>query len=353
MSEPPPTPVPPTSGTPKPPSRRAGILIVLGVLIIAALLAVGVVALLKAGGATPQLQRAVAFALIALPLVALGLWRQVGPDDPLTAAAALIAVSTVVVAALTYVGSVDKDPSFGCINTNGPLEETVSGETSIVYSGATPASTARKLLVRGCELHGVTWCVGAVHQDAIEKRVFDSRWLVLSGGQGLVPIGRTVGAPLPEDKRDDDCEGGVSPPESVDLVLAGLDKRRGVVALRANVPHVAFVGYAIRRSDERWQRLGWDYEADDDVAVVLPAPNPPARPGDEVEAVACLGYRQPAIRGGSVVSDSARLRYGQGFSTGRPASEQPYASTAGEAACTSSVPLPVVPYKPGAIGAVR
>lgn len=96
------------------------------------------------------------------------------PGDALTTVATLIAVTAVGVAALTYLGSVDPDPAFGCVNTNGDLEATVSGETTVVYTVATAASPAKRLLLRGCEVRGSAWCVDAVHQDAIEARVFDA-----------------------------------------------------------------------------------------------------------------------------------------------------------------------------------
>jgi hypothetical protein len=323
--------------------------------LLAAGVAIGLVALMKGAGASPQLQRVVAFVVLGSVLVFLVLRYRAGPDDSLSAAAAVIGICAVAVAALTYVGSVDKDPAFGCINTNGPLQETVSGETTIVYSGATPESSARKLLLRGCELHGVAWCVGAVHEDAIEPRVFDARWLVLSGDQGLVPVGRTVGTPLPEDKRDDNCGRGVSPPDAIEFSEAALDSRSGLLAVHAQTEHVAFIGFALRRSENRWQRIGWDYEPDDELPVVLPAPVPRAHPGDEVEAVACLGYRQPAIADGTAVSASVRLGVGSKFTGDRDrvATKQPYAATPEGAACTSSVPRPALPYESGSAPGVR
>lgn len=153
------------------------------------------------------------------------------------------------VAALTYLGSVDPDPAFGCINTNGDLGAIVSGEPTVVYSRATAASPANRLLLRGCEARGDRWCVGAIHEDTIEGRVFDSRWLELSGDQGFVPIGRTVGPTLPDGARDDGCPGGVPPPRAVDVFSAIVDQRAGLVAVGARTEGAAFIGFALRRSD--------------------------------------------------------------------------------------------------------
>lgn len=318
-----------------------------------ALIAAAAVGLLKILGVGTQVQRVTAFICVGGPLLWLAERRGIGPEDPLSRVATLIAVSALAVAALTYVGSVDKDAAFGCINTNGPLDETISGETAVVYSQATPASEARRLLLRGCVVRGVAWCSGAVHQDAIEKRVFDARWLVLSGGQGMVPVGRTVGEPLPEDERDDACEGAIPPPRELALSSAVVDRSSGVLGLTARTKGAAFVGFAIRRSDRRWQRLGWDYEAQDDLPVVLPAPSPPALSGTEVTAVACLGYRQPAIHDEKVVAQAGTLSPGRGLRTDRPTAMQPVKATPEAAACDSAVPTPTLPYAQGTVPADR
>lgn len=335
------------------PHRARHLLLVLAAVAAGAVLAALAVWLLRNAGATPQLQRIVAFVCVGSALLLAMLRGRVGPDDGLSAAATLIAVSAVAVAALTYVGSVDKDPQFGCINSHGPLDATVSGNVSVVYSRPTAASDPEGLLLRGCEVHAVSWCVGAIHEDAIEAKVFDVRWLELESDKGFVPVGRTVSQRLPDGDRDDDCTGGIAPPKDITFTLAVLDRETGDVGLTATTKGAAFIGFAIRRSDDRWQRLGWDYEADDDQPVVLPPPAAGARAGDEVVAVACLGYQQPAESDGVPVTQRAPLELARGLERDpkRGATAQPLGKTASDAACNSAVPTPPVPYTQGVVPA--
>lgn len=320
-------------------------------LLVGSVLAAGATALLREAEASQELQRSVAFGCFALPLVLLVAIRRLGPvEDPVATVAAAVALCVIAVAGLTYVGAIDADPAEGCINTHGDLDATVSGDPTVIYEEASAASRPVGMLRRGCEVHAVKWCVGAVHDDGIEgNRVFDTRWLVLPDDQGLVPNGRTVGPPLPEDERDDNCRGGVERPREIRFDRAVVDARGGFIALYARADRAAFIGFVVRRGEDRWQRIGWEYEPADDEPVVLAMPDPPPSVGDEVNAVACIGYQQPAVEDGAVVLQSRTLTSGRGLSTERPGPPQPIARTPEAAACDAAIPIPSPPYEPGVV----
>jgi hypothetical protein len=192
---------------------------------------VALVALLKVSDVRPEWQRTLVF-VVVVSAVALVTWKlRAGPADPLTATATVVALCTVAVAGLTYVGVVDHDPQFGCVNTNGPLQATVSRNPTVIYSSGTAAAEPKGMLLRGCTVNADAWCVGAVHEDAIEAAVFDARWLVLSGERGYLPYGRTVGPALPEDKRVIERALRLRPPQDVTFTHALLDRRSGDVAV--------------------------------------------------------------------------------------------------------------------------
>lgn len=331
-------------------SKAVGLLHVAAALLIGGFVAVGAVWLLKKAEASPQVQRSVAFACLAIPLVLLTCIRCVGRDDALATVATGVALCAIVVAGLTYVGAIDKDPESGCINTHGPIEATVAGDPTVIHEEASAASPPQGMLRRGCEIHATAWCVGAVHEDAIDgNAVLDTRWLVLPSDRGLVPYGRTVGAPLPEDRRDDNCRGAVERPREVRFDRALADPEGGFLAFYARADRAAFIGFAVRRGEDLWQRIGWEYEPADDIPVVLRMPDPQPVEGDEISAVACVGYQQPATNEGTAVVHSRTLTRGPALTTARPPAKQPTAATAPAAACDAAVPIPTPLYEPGSV----
>lgn len=297
---------------------------------IAAVLAVETAQLF---GLDPEGQRVVAFVVVGAALVLLAFNPRLRQGDPVAVAATLLGISVAVVGALSYVGPIEEEPALGCINSDGHLDATISAETAVVFSRATPASEPRRMLLRGCQIHPTGWCVGAVHGDVLEQEVRDSRWLLLPDDEGLVASGHTVGT-TPPDEEPSKCPGGVGRPDQVDFTAAIVDARSSTVALQARAPRAAFIGFAMRRDDGRWARLGWDKAPEDDVALHAPMP-PDAKPGAQIAAVACIAFLRPS---GAV--GQATLGRGRAKPTELPLVKQPVAERPGDAACNSAVPPP-------------
>lgn len=323
--------------------HRLGTFTVLALTIGGATLGGGAAWAARAFDAGVAVQRSAAFACVAVVLLG-ALWRRGSRDEPFATAAALFGVCAVAVASLTYVGAVDADPAFGCVNTRGSLEAVIAVQTPI-QAEARSSSPTTDLLRPGCKVHGDSWCVGAVHEEVGEPLVYEARWLILKGEKGLVPIGHTKSGPLPADARDDNCPGRVVPPGKVEFAKAHIAES-GSLALYARAPGAAFVGFAVQRSSTRWERLGWDYAPSKLDATILPGPAAALKPGDEVHAVACVGYQQAATSDGSAVAGYARLERGPESAPPRDRASQPTRTTLEAAACDSASPVLGDPYAP-------
>jgi hypothetical protein len=314
------------------PDRGRAIALVLLYLAIGTGAAVIAVEIVQALGLDPTGQRVVAFACVGTALLLLAGNSRVKAGEPVAVIATLLGICTAAVAALGYIGPIEAEPPLGCINSSGEIDATVSGETTVVFSRATPASEPKRLLLRGCQLKAEGYCVGAVHQDALENQVLDSRWLILSDNQGLVPAGRTVGnTPAHAHKR---CAGDVPRPDHLTFTAAELDRAKATVALQAVAPRAAFVGFALEHPDGRWVRLGWDKTPEDDQPLNAPAPAEAVR-GAEVAAVACIAFRRSS---GPV--RRATLGRGRTDRTDLPVVKQPIWSRPEQAACDAAVPPP-------------
>ena len=296
---------------------------------LAAVLAVEVA---KALGSDPQGQRVVAFACVGSALLLLLSNNRVREGGPITVIATLIGGSAAAVAALSYVGPIEAEPQRGCINSDGPFDVTVSGETTVLFSQASSTSQPKGLLLLGCQLKAEGYCIGTVHRDAIEEQVIDTRWLILSEDQGLIPAGRTAGH-VPADARKA-CPGGVPPPDKLNFSAAVLDVSKATVAVQAVAPRAAFIGFAFKLPSNRWRRLGWDKTPEDSQPLNAPAPAE-ATPGLEIAAVACVAFRHSS---GPV--RYAKLGRGTTSPTELPAVKQPTSARPEHAACDAAIPPP-------------
>lgn len=205
-------------------------------------------------GVTRQGQQVIAFVCIAGALLALSLNASARPDDPASFVATMVALGVAGVAALTIIGPIQRDAGLGCIVSDGPIKATISADEAIIFARATPDSDSKGLLLRGCNVGFVGYCIGAVHPDVLQFGLNDSRWMKLSDGQGLVPSGQTVGT-TPASLRPSSCPGGVKPPNALAFKGAIVDVVRGRLSLLAQAPRAALIGFAAELPDGRWRRV--------------------------------------------------------------------------------------------------
>jgi hypothetical protein len=296
------------------------------------LVALGAVILMRSLDADRDAQRIAAFFVVVGALFLLLRNENIETKDPLTVLATLIGLGGAAVAALTLVGSIETPPPLGCINTDGPIRGTVGAETTTIYARATQASEPQGLLLRGCQLEFEGYCIGSVHFDATVDAVRDTRWMILSGGRGLVASGDTVGT-TPRDLGPSKCAGGVPPPDRLVFHEAAIDGTSGLVRLQAVAPRAAVIGFALQLRDGRWRRLGWDKIADDDIPLVARVPAE-ARVGATVSATPCIAFQRPAGP-----TRYARLR--RGDAAGRaPFVRQPVGWNPREVACQAGIVEP-------------
>jgi hypothetical protein len=289
-------------------------------------------------GASPKLQRIAAYGGVASAMVVVASNHRLRPTDPVTLAATLVGLSTVVVSVLLYVGPIEKTAAFGCIKSQGKYDATISGESAIVYTGPSASNDATRLLLQGCVVHFDHYCIGAVHHDIIEREVLDSRWLILPGKHRYLASGFTVSAP--PSSAEVPCADPIStrrdakPPDRVSLISARIDQQQHLVRIEAVAPRAAFVGFAYRHG-KSWWRLGWDVSPSTHSAVLLSAPAT-LKVGDPIAAVACVAFNRPARR-----VAAARLYLEGGVrlvGKGKDRSgEQPKGDTPEESACNSGV----------------
>lgn len=274
-------------------------------------------------------QQSVAFLCIAGALLLLAINADARPEDPASGIATLVALGVAGVGALNLIGPIEQEAERGCIVSEGHISATISSDKTIIHRRATPGSDARGLLLSGCHVGFVGYCIGTVHRDFIEEKLTDSRWLILDRDQGLVPSGQTVGT-IPDEARSP-CPGGLPPPKQIHLRSATIDARRHRVELLADSPRAAFVGFAALTSAGTWIRVGWDLGASDDepARIVLP---PSLHDGTTIAAVACVAFQRPA---GPVATRRLRAGVIRGAAV-VPAAHQPTHRTAALAGCDSS-----------------
>lgn len=315
---------------------RSGLLATAGCVAAGAILGALAGIIAKGADLDPTAQQGITiFVCIASTAIGLLLVRDARPQESaIGTIVTLLGVAAAVVAALIAVGGIEDEPALGCINTEGPLEVTVSAEAAVLFSRATPASDPKGLLIRGCRVRALRYCVGAQHRDALQEGVYDSRWFVLSDDQGLLASGDTAGT-TPREEEPSRCAGSTLEPDQVTFEAAVFDEEQGRVALLAQAPRAAFIGFAIALPDGRFKRLGWDRAPENDLPTVAVAP-PEATRGATVIAVACMAFLRPV----DGVTDSAALGRGRAPDQPLPTVVQPTAEAAEDAACDAGIPAP-------------
>jgi len=267
-------PEPPDSGNPRrsktqvenrtggDPERRGWLLRLLAHFVVGFLAAWAFVIVLGWLGAGRDLQRVAAFVCVISALVVVFSKEDLRPSDSLSVIATVVGLAISSVAALGVIGSIEKVPDLGCVASEGHINVTISKDAATVWSQASPASPATGLLLlRGCQMKFTGYCIGAIHRDAIEQNVTDSRWLIISDGRGLVASGHTVGT-IPKEEKPQQCPGSVKPPGVVRFQSAELDSKTARIRLFAHSDRAAIIGFALREGDH-WKRLGWDTTAMD------------------------------------------------------------------------------------------
>lgn len=311
--------------------RQAPFLEVVVGIVAAVVVTAVAVRVARAWDLDPVGQRIVAFGVVATALVVIALATKVKEGEPFSVAATFIGIAASVIAALSYIGPIEKEAPLGCINSDGHLDATVSSTVAQIYEAATPASNVKALLVRGCRIHPVGFCIGPAYADTLEPDVLDSRWLILPKKQGLVFGGRTAGT-IPPDEQPQTCPRGLPPPKAVRFRQAVLDPRRRVIKLSAQTSHAAFIGFAIEYQRDHWRRIGWDNGPSNTVDLHAPAP-PGSSSGKTVIAVACFGFGHP-----SRASARVQLTRGRSRAADVPREDpQPTDPNPGLAACNSGV----------------
>jgi hypothetical protein len=286
-------------------------------------------------GAARDLQRVAAFLCVGGALAVVFSKEDLRPADSLGVIATVVGLAVSSAAALGVIGSIEEAPALGCVSSDGDLRATISNDAATVWSEATPASPATGvLLLKGCQMRFTGYCLGAIHRDAMEDQVTDSRWLILSDGRGLVAAGHTVGT-IPEDEQPQPCPGSVQPPGPVSFTSAEIDPRTKRIQLLAQADRAAIIGFVIKNGDQ-WQRLGWDTKAMDEEPVVVAFPRgTQAASGATVAAVACIGFERPSGQLAARPLATGVVPAGQ-----EPSNAQPESDTADETACAASVPPP-------------
>jgi hypothetical protein len=296
------------------------------------LAALGVVVVMRWVGADRNAQRIAAFVLVIGALLLLLRSSPAAARDPFAAVVTLVGLGVASVGALTLIGSIERPASPGCLNTEGPIKATVKAEYAIIGSKADLASDPKGLVIRGCQLEFTGYCIGAVHQDEFDPLVPDSRWLILPNGRGLIEAGSMSGT-IPRDAAPSKCQGQVPAPTKLVFSKAVIDEKTERVLLQATARRAAMIGYALKRPDGQWQRLGWDRTADegDPETFYLPAR---ASVGTAVSATACIALRRPAPGPAKQLSLS-----GPGRSGAPPKFRvlQPFGSDPREVACKAGI----------------
>jgi hypothetical protein len=280
-------------------------------------------------GAPRDVQQAIAFFCIAGTLLFLTLNQRARPEDPVAAVATLVTLAVAGVGALNTIGPIERDPGRGCILSDGPIKGTIGSDKTIIFAKANFDSDPRGLLLSGCNLGFVGYCIGAVHPDAAEPDVVDSRWLILSGHQGLVPSGQVVGT-TPR-RPPDRCPGNRPVPDRVAFKAAVLDPRQQQLTLSAQSPGAAMIGFSLRLPDGRWRRIGWDRGAADDQPLRVPVPSGLKR-GSVVAASACVAFQRPGRA-------TATATVGVGRASGTlqtPGFDEPIHRSPAQAGCDAS-----------------
>lgn len=304
-----------------------------GLLVLAAVAAYLAGSLIERTGGNDLLQdaaRVTVFVLVALKLISLRPETQ----DGLSFVSTVVTLGVVVVAGLRLIGLADAPPAVGCIDSEGPHQATIAKSASVIYSEPTINSPPKGLLIRGCRIKYKGYCVGSVSND-VTTEIPDARWIMLSGGQGLVASAETAGS---QDEGNvppsSDCPGNEKPLDAIDFRTAVVDPGGRRVRLVAVSAGAAFIGFSRELSADRWQRVVWDLDPDDrqGIAAQLPAR---ARPGTVIFATPCAGYRTP-------VGPTSKIKLAMAIvpSRGVPRVRQPKPSVnAAAAACNAGIIL--------------
>jgi hypothetical protein len=290
-----------SSGTPTP--FRTIFAFAVLTLFVATVLAVTAAYVARWSGGSPKVQRIAAYGGIAVAMFGLLAIPNLRTSDPPALVATLIALSTVIVGALTYVGPIEKTPPLGCINSHGPYSAAAAAQPTIVWSQTSAASDGKTLLNQGCVFHFSHYCVGHVHKEILEDHFIpEARWIVLPDDQGFVPFGYAIGQ-LPSPKEDPDakrtdCPGHIAEPDKLLFARAVLlhTPKKPLLILSATSPRAAMVGFALqltRGKEPTYMRIGWDRSPEDDLSVAFAA-TPQMKKGGKIVAVSCIGFRAPA-----------------------------------------------------------
>jgi hypothetical protein len=272
--------------------EQRGLLRVVFYLVGGLLAALGVVVIMRWAGADRDMQRIAAFVLVIGALLLLLRSNPAAAQDPFAAVVTLVGLGVASVGALSFIGSIETPAPPGCLNTDGPIRATVKAEYAVIGSKADLASDPKGLVVRGCQLKFTGYCIGAVHQDEFDPRVPDARWLILPDGRGLIEAGSMAGT-IPRDADPSKCPGGVRAPTKIVFSKAVIDEKTERVLLQAVAPRAAMIGFALKRRDGQWQRIGWDPTAEGGGPETLYLPAR-ASVGTTVAATACIALRRPA-----------------------------------------------------------
>jgi hypothetical protein len=209
----------------------------------------------------------------------------------------LSGIASLVVTVLVATGAIEFQPDRGCLSTSGQYSATVSAPKAVLYAKATTSSKPTGMLLAGCQFSYNSYCVGQVHPDALYATVPDSRLLILPG-HGLLPSGQTVG-PAPTDSSPSSCAESRAPPDTVVLRSARLVDRKQRLALYAQAPHAAFIGFAAEVAPGQWRRVAWDRTPGDPVGQLALTVDG-VHLGTPVFAVPCLGFLHPYGAGAQV-----------------------------------------------------
>lgn len=264
-------------------------------------------------------------------LILFVIWNEeIGLVEGFGLAIAVLALASTLVGGLIFPGPIESDSGriTKCVDSDGRNKATISAKNTSIYPRADHTSTPTGLLLEGCTIHFDDYCIGTVQEDAQYAGVYDSRWLRL-GDDELVAAAHTVGF-IPPDQEPAPCPGGQKPPDRIVFRGATLSSD-GLLELDATAPRAAVVGFALKREDGRWLRLGWDPSPNNSISKVFVAPAI-AKPGDLVFATPCMAFERP-------IGPTQRLRLRAGKVEGDPDPfHQPTHPGPAEAACDAGVP---------------